>query len=158
MDGQITTLTESINTLKDEVKNLSSVLGGLNSSLTNEELEKQITELEIEVGTCFPNLMSGFILTRFTVTKLQNAKYFSRLEALRAGGKQVSEADKRKIDDMYEKNRKLWKTRKRMCKDIVDTISEGVGKKPKAFMVSFAFSYSFYPNMPLTSKFLVGGA
>lgn len=70
MDGQITTLTESINTLKDEVKNLSSVLGGLNSSLTNEELEKQITELEIEVGTCFPNLMSGFILTRFTVTKL----------------------------------------------------------------------------------------
>jgi hypothetical protein len=59
----------------------------------------------------------------------------SRLETLRAGGKQVSEGDKRKVDEMYEKNRKLWKTRKKMCKDIVDTISEGIGKKPKAFMV-----------------------
>jgi hypothetical protein len=53
MDEQISSLTESIHTIKDEVKDLSAVLGGLNSSLTNEELEAQITELEIEVGVSY---------------------------------------------------------------------------------------------------------
>ncbi|KAK9717706.1 hypothetical protein K7432_006028 [Basidiobolus ranarum] len=91
MDKSIEEIKQKVAQEKEKNKQLTSVLSGLNNSLTNEEIEEKLSLLEAE-----------------------NKKYEERLANLREGGKQMTLEDKKKIDNEYENNRKIWKTRKRM--------------------------------------------
>ncbi|CAH1758132.1 22834_t:CDS:2 [Entrophospora sp. SA101] len=44
----------------------------------------------------------------------QNQNYSERLQELQSGIAQISEEEKKKIEDEYEKNLKFWRQRKRM--------------------------------------------
>ncbi|CAG8476162.1 13303_t:CDS:2 [Ambispora gerdemannii] len=111
MDSQIEALKNEISQYKEETKQLQSVLSGLNNSLTNEQMEKELNNLNEE-----------------------NAKYEERLKELRSGTRQVSREEKENIDTAYERNRKFWKERKRMCMDILDPMCESMEKKPAEVM------------------------
>ncbi|KAK9717705.1 hypothetical protein K7432_006028 [Basidiobolus ranarum] len=111
MDKSIEEIKQKVAQEKEKNKQLTSVLSGLNNSLTNEEIEEKLSLLEAE-----------------------NKKYEERLANLREGGKQMTLEDKKKIDNEYENNRKIWKTRKRMFNDIFNTITEFMPGKPKDLM------------------------
>ncbi|CAG8644558.1 2912_t:CDS:10 [Ambispora leptoticha] len=111
MDSQIEAIKNEINQYKEETKQLQSVLSGLNNSLTNEQIETELNSLNEE-----------------------NAKYEERLKELRSGTRLISREEKENIDMMYERNRKLWKERKRMCMDILDPMCESMEKKPAEVM------------------------
>ncbi|CAJ0825164.1 4619_t:CDS:2 [Entrophospora sp. SA101] len=64
---------------------------GLNSSLTNKQIDERIE-----------------------IVKEENQKYGERLQVLQSGTIQISDEEKKQIDEGYEKNRKLWRQRKRM--------------------------------------------
>ncbi|KAJ1655915.1 hypothetical protein IWQ61_004420 [Dispira simplex] len=111
MDEQLESLKHELAGLKEETKELTTELSGLNSSLTNEQLEKRIAELTAE-----------------------NEEFEERLEVLRSGDNRMSAEDKERIDKAYDEYRKYWKKRKSMFKDIFDTITEHMPKKPREFM------------------------
>ncbi|CAG8580542.1 5190_t:CDS:2, partial [Acaulospora colombiana] len=135
MDMRIEELKKEVNEYKDRNKQLQSgnygvlfihsydasesptlfnddlVLNGLNNSLTNEQIMDRLDALDKE-----------------------NEGYEERLKVLRSGSKQISAEDKKRIDELYEKNRKLWKQRKRMFNEVFNQIVEATEKKAKDFM------------------------
>jgi 26S proteasome regulatory subunit (ATPase 3-interacting protein) len=86
-------------------------LSSLNNSLTNEVMAERIQELTKE-----------------------NATFIKRLELLRTGTRRVDPAEKAKVDKMYELYCKEWKSRKRMCKEMLDAITENLPQSPSVFM------------------------
>ncbi|CAG8750170.1 18483_t:CDS:2, partial [Acaulospora morrowiae] len=86
-------------------------LNGLNNSLTNEQIEDRLDALDKE-----------------------NEGYEERLKVLRTGSKQISVEDKKRIDELYEKNRKLWRQRKRKFNEVFNQIAEALERKTKDFM------------------------
>ncbi|RHZ77221.1 hypothetical protein Glove_184g50 [Diversispora epigaea] len=108
MDTKIEELKKEVNDYKDRNKQLQSVLNGLNNSLTNEQIETKINGLEKE-----------------------NKGYEERLNVLRSGAKQLTEEEKKQIDELYEKNRKLWRQRKRMFEEVFNQIAEVTERKTK---------------------------
>ncbi|CAG8510375.1 4228_t:CDS:10 [Diversispora eburnea] len=116
MDTKIQELKKEVNDYKDRNKQLQSVLNGLNNSLTNEQIETKINGLEKE-----------------------NKGYEERLTILRSGAKQLTEEEKKQIDELYEKNRKLWRQRKRMFEEIFNQIAEATERKTKDLVINLTF-------------------
>ncbi|KAJ1981038.1 hypothetical protein H4R35_000881 [Dimargaris xerosporica] len=111
MDQEIERLKSEIADHKEQQRQLSSTLGGLNSALTTDQIKERIDQLTKE-----------------------NEQFETRLATLRSGDNIMSEADKKRIEKSFEENRKHWKKRKQMCKDILDPITEFMPGKPKDFM------------------------
>ncbi|CAJ0845941.1 13180_t:CDS:2 [Entrophospora sp. SA101] len=91
MDAEIEDLKKEINEFKEKNRRLQSEFNGLNSSLTNKQIDERIE-----------------------IVKEENQKYGERLQVLQSGTIQISDEEKKQIDEGYEKNRKLWRQRKRM--------------------------------------------
>ncbi|KAI9138512.1 Tat binding protein 1-interacting protein-domain-containing protein [Paraphysoderma sedebokerense] len=111
MDKEINSLKEDVMKLKEETAGLQSTFNTLKNALTDEEIEARLAELAEE-----------------------NAKYDARLQKLREGGRVISVEDKKRIEQDFEKMRKAWVTRKRKCKEILDTMLEHNPMKPSQFM------------------------
>ncbi|KAJ1883088.1 PSMC3 interacting protein [Coemansia sp. RSA 1722] len=93
--------------LKDENKALSSKLHSLTNALTDDQMRERIAKLTLEVN--------------------ENDQ---RLKQLRAG-EVISPQEKKKIDTEHAAMIKHWATRKRIFKNVSDTIAEGYPKKIK---------------------------
>ncbi|KAJ1559449.1 hypothetical protein HK405_010594 [Cladochytrium tenue] len=65
---------------------------------------------------------------------IQATELEERLNGLR-GGVQVSAADQERVDRLYQRNMKEWRSRKKLFRNIWDTIAENVDK-PKELMES----------------------
>ncbi|KAJ1929893.1 hypothetical protein IWQ60_000774 [Tieghemiomyces parasiticus] len=111
LDEQIEDLKGKVDEVKAENRQLSTTLQGLTNSLTNEQIEKRIGLLTEE-----------------------NASLAERLDVLRSGENVMSEVDKKRIDREFEENRKHWKKRKSLFKDIFNAITENMPGKPCDFM------------------------
>ncbi|KAJ2450912.1 hypothetical protein EV183_003971 [Coemansia sp. RSA 2336] len=94
-------LEQQLGQAKDQNKLLSSRLQGLNNALTDDQMRERIATLGAEIK--------------------QNEE---RLQQLRAG-EVISPEEKAAIEADHATMIKHWKTRKRMFKNIIDTISEG---------------------------------
>ncbi|KAJ3274349.1 hypothetical protein HK104_004115 [Borealophlyctis nickersoniae] len=103
MDGSIGRLKEEIGGLKEEIKQTQAALSGLTSSLTNEQIETRLVELEQE-----------------------NQKLSTRLEGLRSNTIQMSAQDKKRIEAGLESMRSQWRKRKRMFKEMWDAVTENM--------------------------------
>ncbi|KAJ3190124.1 hypothetical protein HDU85_000415 [Gaertneriomyces sp. JEL0708] len=104
MDARIAHLKEQVATTKEENRQLQSTLNGLTGSLTNEQIEARLVELDEE-----------------------NAKLDIRLEKLRSGGASLlSKEDFRKIDTKLDDMRKEWRKRKRMFNEAWGAVTENV--------------------------------
>eukprot|EP00054_Salpingoeca_dolichothecata_P003018 m.24874 g.24874 ORF g.24874 m.24874 type:complete len:221 (+) comp13477_c0_seq1:137-799(+) len=108
IDQEIQGLKDEISQLTRDCSALSSELGGLTSSLTTADAQKELQELEEET-----------------------ANYDARLEPLRNSSEQVSEADRKQVEAALEKNIKFWRKRKRMGNDILGAILENYPKPKK---------------------------
>ena len=93
-----------------------SELNGLRSSLTDGAMKERLKTLAVEVQkrgielslcTVYPS--QGLHFTSF----LQNKKREERLAVLKEGGVLISEKDLKKINTDFDKNKKLWRDRKR---------------------------------------------
>ncbi|KAJ2846317.1 hypothetical protein J3B02_004441, partial [Coemansia erecta] len=106
-EESIKEMEERLTKLKDENKALSSKLHALNNALTDDQMRERIAKLTLE-------------------TK-ENEQ---RLNQLRSG-EVISPQEKKKIDSEHAAMIKHWTTRKRIFKNISDTIAEGYPKKIK---------------------------
>ncbi|KAG9291716.1 hypothetical protein G9A89_012001 [Geosiphon pyriformis] len=111
MDEQIESFKKEISEYKEKNKQIQTQLNDLNASLTNDQIETQLKVLAEEIK-----------------------KYEERLKLLKSGTRQISPEEKNAIDAIYDRNRKLWRVRKRLSKDIISLISENMEKKPADFM------------------------
>ncbi|CAJ0760793.1 15408_t:CDS:2 [Entrophospora sp. SA101] len=111
MDAEIEDLKKEINEFKEKNRRLQSEFNGLNSSLTNKQIDERIE-----------------------IVKEENQKYGERLQVLQSGTIQISDEEKKQIDEGYEKNRKLWRQRKRMFYDMFNLILDYTEKKKTDFM------------------------
>ncbi|CAJ0758780.1 10588_t:CDS:2, partial [Entrophospora sp. SA101] len=84
-------LRKEINEFKEKNHKLQSVFNGLCKSLSNKQFDERISTV-----------------------KKENQNYSERLQELQSGIAQISEEEKKKIEDEYEKNLKFWRQRKRM--------------------------------------------
>ncbi|CAJ0874837.1 4968_t:CDS:2 [Entrophospora sp. SA101] len=91
MDAEIEDLRKEINEFKEKNHKLQSVFNGLCKSLSNKQFDERISTV-----------------------KKENQNYSERLQELQSGIAQISEEEKKKIEDEYEKNLKFWRQRKRM--------------------------------------------
>ncbi|KAI9503512.1 homologous-pairing protein 2 [Coemansia spiralis] len=106
-EESIKELEEKLNGLKSENKVLAGRLHGLNSALTDDQMRERIATLIKEIK--------------------ENGE---RLEHLRSG-EVISPEEKTKIESEHTTMIKHWKSRKRIFKNITDTISEGYPGKIK---------------------------
>ncbi|KAJ1987319.1 hypothetical protein H4R33_002924 [Dimargaris cristalligena] len=111
MDQRIEELKAQIIEQREDNKQLNTTYQGLNSSLTNEQIQARTATLMEE-----------------------NSGFEERLAVLRSGENVMSEDDKKRIDRAYDDNRKHWKRRKTMFKDIFDAITEHMPGNRKDFM------------------------
>lgn len=111
MDETIEQLKRNISELKDANKDLSSKLNGLTTQLTNEKIQERLKELATE-----------------------NASYEERLTTLRSGTRIITQDERKRVDELFENNRKLWAKRKRMFNEIFGAITEHMPGKPSELM------------------------
>lgn len=96
-------------------------MGHLEASLTKDQLESALKELEKEV-----------ILLHHLHNEVSQMQ--DRLETLQSGTVQVSLADKTRIDKEHEIMQTHWKQRKKMFKGVWDTITESLPGSAADFM------------------------
>ncbi|KAI9208790.1 Tat binding protein 1-interacting protein-domain-containing protein [Polychytrium aggregatum] len=111
MDMKIVQLRDQIVTLKTYNKQAQATLSGLTSSLTSAEMK-----------------------TRLATLKSENEGYLKRLESLRGGSDRITDAERKKIVNNYEKMKGMWKKRKRKFKDIWSAMTENMPGKPSELM------------------------
>lgn len=102
-----------------------------------EELSKKAAELDVEIGalrTRENTLMNTLTLKEATdllgALTQDVAEKRAQLETLGNPDQLPTEDDKRKVQVDYHRMRTAWKKRKKIVKNIVDTISEAMNKKP----------------------------
>ncbi len=49
----------------------------------------------------------------------------------------ISDEDRKAVDIKYEESRKQWRLRKRIFKDVIETITEPMEMKPRTLMVPY---------------------
>ncbi|TPX68521.1 hypothetical protein SpCBS45565_g03035 [Spizellomyces sp. 'palustris'] len=105
MDSKIAKLKDDVAALKEETREAQAVLNGLTNSLTNEQIEQRLRELEEE-----------------------NSKLEERLSSLRSGStrQQLSAEDRKRIDKNLEAMQKEWRKRKRMFNDMWAAVTENI--------------------------------
>ncbi|OZJ06871.1 hypothetical protein BZG36_00027 [Bifiguratus adelaidae] len=110
LDQVIEGLKTEVTGLKDASRQLQSSLAGLKNSLTTKEIQERLAKL-----------------------REANAGYEARLDTLRSGTRQVSIDDMRKINADYDYVCKMWRARRKLFKEMFDTITENMPQDPKQF-------------------------
>lgn len=93
------------------LKRLLVELADLQGSLSNEELEQTIKKLQKERETADV-----------------------RLASLRSGARSVNPVEKAKVDSSLDLYTKEWRSRKRICMDVINSITENAPQSPAALM------------------------
>ncbi|PRP89718.1 nuclear receptor coactivator [Planoprotostelium fungivorum] len=144
LDSKIASMKQELTVLNDEVKDLSTNLKNITSLPTDKEADSRIAAAEA-----------------LTLNSLQNKDLKARLDAIKNNAKPVSDAQKKKIEKEYETSKGTWRKRKRMAKNIIDTIGEGTGKKYKECKEEIGFEDDddfggVNPDDDLTTKMRTG--
>uniref|UniRef100_A0A7S3A8Q2 Homologous-pairing protein 2 homolog n=2 Tax=Rhodosorus marinus TaxID=101924 RepID=A0A7S3A8Q2_9RHOD len=108
----------------------------MDSEITHKAHElKQLTEkrqvLEKQISALNTAISLSDAISKCDQLSEEIAESKRKLDAMGPESEQVTEEEKKRVEDQYKKMRKEWTSRKRTAKDILDGISEGGGKKPK---------------------------
>ncbi|KAM4691097.1 homologous-pairing protein 2 homolog [Rhinophrynus dorsalis] len=110
LDAQITELANNVQTAQQSCRQLESELKDLTSSLTTEEMLKEIALLKEEC-----------------------ARHQDKLEKIKSATNHVTPEEKEKVYNERKQYCKEWRKRKRMASEIFDAILEGYPKGKKQF-------------------------
>ncbi|KAJ8902405.1 hypothetical protein NDN08_006810 [Rhodosorus marinus] len=108
MDADITEKAEELKQLTSKRQELEKQISALNTAISLSDAISKCDQLNEEI-----------------------AASRKKLDGMGPESEQVTEEEKKSVEDQYKKMRKEWTSRKRTAKDILDGISEGSGKKPK---------------------------
>lgn len=90
----------------DKVKCLTSEVNALKGSLSISQVEERTQKLESEV-----------------------AEDETKLNSLQAGTNIVSESERKQVEQLFKENLGHWRKRRRVFKDIWDTVSESINRR-----------------------------
>lgn len=110
LDVQISEVSSKVQSLQQSCRQLETELKDLNSSMTTEEMMKEIKELKQQ---CNSNQ--------------------EKLQKIKSATNHVTPEEKEKVYSERKQYSKEWRKRKRMATDIFDAILEGYPKSKKHF-------------------------
>ncbi|XP_069809907.1 homologous-pairing protein 2 homolog [Dendropsophus ebraccatus] len=110
LDNQIAELSSKVQSVQQSCRQLETELKDLNSSMTTEEMEKEIEELKKECN-----------------------RHQDKLKKIKTTTNHVTPEEKEKVYSERKLYCKEWRKRKRMATDIFDAILEGYPKSKKHF-------------------------
>ncbi|KAK3421705.1 homologous-pairing protein 2 homolog [Eucalyptus grandis] len=123
---------EELNRMKEENAQLQQQL---------EEHRKAISELDGEIRGLQSNLTLEQILDKETKLRSEAKVMEEKLEKLRGGVTLVKPEERKAVQDMFAEKIRQWRRRKRMFKDLWDTITENSPKDLKEFKEELGIEY-----------------
>ncbi|CAI9296742.1 unnamed protein product [Lactuca saligna] len=124
--------TEELNQMKEENSKLQQIL---------EEQKKANSQLEGEIKSLQSNLTLEEILSNDAKLRIQVKEMEERLAKLRGGVTLVSPEERKAVEKTFSDAISHWRKRKRMFKDVWDTITENSPKTPKEFKEELGVEY-----------------
>ncbi|XP_030549277.1 homologous-pairing protein 2 homolog [Rhodamnia argentea] len=106
-----------------------------------EEYRKAISELDGEIKALQSNLTLERILDKETELRSEVKAMEEKLEKLRGGVMLVKPEERKAVQDMFAEKIRQWRRRKRMFKDLWDTITENSPKDLKEFKEELGLEY-----------------
>ncbi|XP_010458788.1 PREDICTED: homologous-pairing protein 2 homolog [Camelina sativa] len=106
-----------------------------------QEKKKTITEVESEIKSLQSNLTLEEIQEKDTKLRKEVKEMEDKLIKLREGITLVRPEDKKAVEDMYADKINQWRKRKRMFRDIWDTVTENFPRDIKEFKEELGIEY-----------------
>ncbi|XP_057447869.1 homologous-pairing protein 2 homolog [Lotus japonicus] len=116
--------SEELNQMKEQNANLQKQL---------EEQKKVISEVEAEIKSLQSNLTLEQISEREIDLRMEVQEMQSKLDKLSGGVTLVRPEEREAVEVMLSEKITQWRKRKRMFKDLWDTLTENSPKDPKEF-------------------------
>ncbi|XP_010681584.2 homologous-pairing protein 2 homolog isoform X1 [Beta vulgaris subsp. vulgaris] len=144
--------SEELNQMKEENAKLQEQIN---------EQKRGVSELEGEIRTLQSNLTLEDMRAKLGKLKVEIDEMENKLAKLRGGVTLVKPEERKAIEDLYINAISHWRKRKRMFKDIWDTITENLPKDLKEFKEELGLEYdedcdlnlqSFCDLMPQSKK------
>ncbi|PRQ40393.1 putative Tat binding protein 1-interacting [Rosa chinensis] len=124
--------SEELNQMKDANAKLQEQLA---------EQKRAISEVEGEIKALQSNLTLEQIKEKDTKLRKEVMELEDKLEKLRGGVTLVKPEDRKIIEQMYSEKISQWRKRKRIFKDLWDTITENSPKDIKEFKEELGLEY-----------------
>ncbi|MED6160375.1 Homologous-pairing protein 2 [Stylosanthes scabra] len=124
--------SEELNQMKEQNANLQKQL---------EEQKKAISEVEAEIKSLQSNLTLEQICSRKAELRMEVQEMENKLTKLRGGVTLVSPEERKAVESMLSEKISQWRKRKRMFKDIWDTLTENSPKDPKELREELGIEY-----------------
>ncbi|XP_061989804.1 homologous-pairing protein 2 homolog isoform X2 [Rosa rugosa] len=124
--------SEELNQMKDANAKLQEQLA---------EQKRAISEVEGEIKALQSNLTLEQIKEKDTKLRKEVKELEDKLEKLRGGVTLVKPEDRKIIEQMYSEKISQWRKRKRIFKDLWDTITENSPKDIKEFKEELGLEY-----------------
>ncbi|KAF6147117.1 hypothetical protein GIB67_036836 [Kingdonia uniflora] len=130
----------------EQMKKLNATL-----QLELEDQKRVTTQIEGEIRALHSNLTLEQISTKEATLRIEVEKMEEKLNKLRDGISLVRPEDRKLIEGMFEEKISQWKKRKRMFKDLWDTITENSPKDVKEFKEELGIEYDEDAGVSLAS-------
>lgn len=117
---------------------ITTEVRALQSNLTLDEIRIKDVKLRTEASAHFEELLMrhpNIFVVQVNILYLQVHEMEEKLKKLRSGTVLVKPEDKKLIQEKYNENINQWRKRKRMFKELWDTITESSTKDIKEFKV-----------------------
>ncbi|MED6111823.1 Homologous-pairing protein 2 [Stylosanthes scabra] len=124
--------SEELNQMKEQNANLQKQL---------EEQKKAISEVEAEIKSLQSNLTLEQICSREAELRMEVQEMENKLTKLRGGVTLVSAEERMAVETVLSEKISQWRKRKRMFKDIWDTLTENSPKDPKELREELGIEY-----------------
>ncbi|XP_076914432.1 homologous-pairing protein 2 homolog [Bidens hawaiensis] len=124
--------TEELNQMKEENAKLQEML---------DEQKKSNSQLEGEIKSLQSNLTMDEIRSNDVMRRKQVKELEERLTKLREGVTLVSPEERKIVEKTFSDSISNWRKRKRMFKDVWDTITENSPKNPNEFKEELGIEY-----------------
>ncbi|KAL1357331.1 hypothetical protein HN51_009254 [Arachis hypogaea] len=124
--------SEELNQMKEQNAKLQKQL---------EEQKKNVNEVEAEIKSLQSNLTLEQICGREADLRMEVQEMENKLTKLRGGVTLVSPEERMAVETMLSEKISQWRKRKRMFKDIWDTLTENSPKDPKELREELGIEY-----------------
>ena len=113
------------------------------------------TNVPLDLSSIEASQTTEDVLADISRLEEENEKLEKKEQVLAEAAQSTDPKDLEKLRNQVEATENVWRKRKRQCKDILDTVSEGMDKKPAVVIVRIP-SRSARSNSHLTLFFKLG--
>eukprot|EP01028_Stygiella_incarcerata_P001969 TRINITY_DN1367_c0_g2_i3.p1 TRINITY_DN1367_c0_g2~~TRINITY_DN1367_c0_g2_i3.p1 ORF type:complete len:467 (-),score=236.99 TRINITY_DN1367_c0_g2_i3:212-1612(-) len=110
------------------LKQMDDEIEGKTSSL--KDIQKTMNEMKSRIASLSSSMTTAEMREKIDTSKKKIESMKIKLQRLEGSSELVDPRKKEEVTKKLQKYEKEWKKRRRMCLDIVDAVSEGMGKKP----------------------------